>query len=245
MFEESTAPRRTGVFLFAAGLLLAAVGAITVKMFFLLLPALEIKKVFITDSAGRQMPAAARIFTLGEERNLLSLNLKKVAERIQTAHPEFISVITRKDFPETLIIAIKKRKPVAIMKTAQTYLVDEEGFVLPFEDRYAGLVQIIDHPRKIQLYARHRSIKLQRALNLLKELKQTGFSSRLDIVRIDLRRYDSVDFYYHNGLKVKMGQDSFKHKLALLDGILSQIGADNAVPKYIDMRFDNPVVKME
>lgn len=245
MFEENTAPRRKRVFLFAAGLLLMAVGAVTVKMFFLLLPALEIKKVFITDSAGRLMPAAARIFTLGEERSLLSIDIKKVAEQIQAAHPEFISVIARKDFPETLMITVKKRKPVAIMKTAQTYLVDEEGFVLPFEDRYADIVQIIDRPQKIQLYAKHRSIKLQRALNLLKELKHAEGFSRLNIAKIDLRRYDSVDFYYHNGLKVKMGQDSFKHKVALLDGILLHIGADNAVPKYIDMRFDNPIVKME
>lgn len=245
MFEESTALKRKRVFLFAAGLLLLAAGAVAVKMFFLLLPALEIKKVFITDSAGRQMPAAARIFTLGEERNLLNLDIKKVAERIQAAHPEFISVVARKDFPETLTITVKKRRPVAIMKTAQTYLVDEEGFMLPFEDRYADIVQIIDHPQKIRLYARHRSIKLQRALNLLKELKQAEGSSRLNIARIDLRRYDSVDFYYHNGLKVKMGQDSFEHKVVLLDGILSRIGADNAVPKYIDMRFDNPIVKME
>ncbi|MFH1245628.1 MAG: cell division protein FtsQ/DivIB [Candidatus Omnitrophota bacterium] len=245
MSKENNEPKRKRIFLFTISLLLMIISVVTVKIFLLLLPALEIKRVFVVDSAGRMLPEAGRVFTLGEDKNLFNLDIKKVAARIQSAHPEFISVFVRRDFPETLIIIIKKREPVAVVNVERTYLVDEEGFILPFDSRYADLVQIVDYPQKIQLYAKHRSIKLQKALSLIKELKQTEISSRYNIAKIDLRRYGSVDFYCSNGIKVKMGQDSFKHRVALLDGILSQIGQDNAVPKYIDMRFDNPIIKME
>jgi len=58
-----------------------------------------------------------------------------------------------------------------------------------------------------------------------------------------VRQYSNIIFYLANRIEVRMGEGGFTKKAVLLSRILEQLRISDSVPKYIDMRFDNPVVK--
>ena len=204
---------------------------------------LKISKVSIVDTKGKPLGNTEGIFRLEEEANLFNFNMKRVAQDIQARHPEFANVLIRKQFPHTLAIVVKKREPFAIVATKGASLVDEEGFILPYESTYEQLPKIIGiHPRQIGLYTKSRSLRLKKALNLLKELKKAKIYPEYKVSQIDIKEYADVVFYLENGIEVKMGNSDFGRKSLVLIEILTQLKTSDTVPKYIDMRFESPTV---
>lgn len=207
----------------------------------------KISKVSVVNAKGRPVQNPESIFRLEDylegEISLFKFNMKRAAQDIAARHPEIASIVIRKQFPNALLIIIKPKVPVAIVEMQRTCLVDEEGFVLPFESSYASLPKIVGiHPKQIQLYTQTHSLRLKKALELLKELKEAEVFPQYKVSQIDVRQYSEVVFYFENGTEVKIGQGDFARKAALLKGILAQLKEDDTVPKYIDMRFDSPAV---
>lgn len=205
----------------------------------------KIDKVSVVDSQGKPVQNPERFFRLENGLNLFSFDIKRVVEDIKARHPELAAVLIRKHFPNALSITVKMREPVAIVVTKKSSLIDKEGFILPFKSRYQHLPKIVGiGPRQIQLYTKASSLKLNRALELLKELKKAGIYCEYNITQIDVRGLakQNIVFYLENGTEIKMGQNGFARKAVLLKRILTQLKVSNTVPKYIDMRFEDPSV---
>ena len=214
------------------------------RSFLLHFSGFKIGKVSIVNVDGKALENPEDIFRLDGDFNLFSFDIERVVQDIQARHPQLHDVFIRKQFPNELLIVVKERDPVAIIILRDSYLVDEEGFVLPFKSIYRDSPKIIGiHPKQIQLYARTHSLRLKKALNLLKELKKAKIYPEYKVSQIDVRRYSNVIFYLENRIEVKMGQSDFGRKTAVLRGILVQLKSSDTVPKYIDMRFGDPVVK--
>lgn len=204
----------------------------------------KISKTSIIDADGKALENPESIFRLEEKVNLFKFDMKRIARDIQARHPELISLRMRKEFPNALLIVAGKRKPVLIVGTQNFYLADEEGFILPFESRYGHLPKVVGiQPRQTQVYTKTHSLRLRKAIGLLEELKLAGVYPEYKISRIDIQQYSAVAFYFKNGIEVKMGEGGFARKAALLKGVLAQLREEDTIPKYIDMRFDSPVVK--
>ncbi|MBN3039287.1 MAG: cell division protein FtsQ/DivIB [Candidatus Omnitrophica bacterium] len=206
----------------------------------------KIDGVVIVDQNGLPVDDSDGIFSfskLQQDAHLLNFDLNKVVQDVEVRHPEFSSVIVRKQFPSTLMIIVKKRQPMAIIGS-KDYLSDEQGFILPFESRYEDLPMITGIDAKYtQLYTQSHSLKLQKALDLFKDLKQARIYPSYMVSRIDARNDLNIVFYLDNKTEVKMGGNSFGEKAALLKEVLAKLESEqDLAPKYIDMRFDNPSV---
>ena len=207
-------------------------------------PGLRIRRVSVVDEQGRLLPNPKDFFRLEEKTNLFSFDMKKAARDISVRHPELAAVFIRRQFPDTLVIVARRRKSVAIVGIEKNYSADKDGFILPYESEDKDLPRIVGvHHQQIGLYAKALSPRLKKALDLLEELERAGVSPQYKILKIDVRQYSNIVFYFANRIEVRMGEGAFTKKAVLLSRILEQLKASDSVPKYIDMRFDNPVVK--
>jgi len=223
---------------------LAFSAAFGIRSFLLHFSGFKISKASIVDIDGKALQSPESIFRLEEKVNLFNFEMKEIALDIQARHPELISLRIRKEFPNALLIVAEKRKPVLIVGIQNLCLADEEGFILPFESRYGHLPKVVGiHPRQTQVYTKTHSLRLRKALSLLEELKLAEVYPEYKVSWIDIQEYSDVVFYFKNGIEVKMGEGVFARKAALLKGILAQLREEDTIPKYIDMRFDDPVVK--
>jgi cell division protein FtsQ len=228
------------------------------------LPDFIIKEVAIINQQGQRVSNPRDFFylDLNNQFSLLNFDMERIVQDILARHPELAGVFVCKQFPNKLIIEIQERKPLAIIAVEdfnlfadwrkkgnsqdrkRLYLVDAETVILPFQPIYSELPYIIGiHRNKVRLYKPSRSQRLKKALGLLRKLEKAKIYPTHKISQIDVRRHSNILFYLENGVEVKMGDGDFDKKTFHLSKILAQLEANNTVPEYIDMRFDNPIVK--
>ncbi len=205
----------------------------------------EISQVSIVDTQGKPLENYQSIFHLDGSYNLFDFDMAKARGDILARHPELADVSLRKQFPDKLLIIIRAREPLAIIASlANTPLVDAEGFILPYNASARELPKIIGiRPGQIGLFAKSHSLRLKKALDLLKELKKAKVYPKYKLSRIDVKEYSNVVFHLEDNIEVKMGAADFARKATLLSRILAELKTTNTIPKYIDMRFGNPAVK--
>lgn len=206
----------------------------------------EIKEVSVINLKGEAVANQQDYFRLDSlsELNLFTFDMQKVTSDIRTRHPELADVFIRKQFPNKLLIVIKERVPLVVIALKSPCLSDAEAFILPFKSAHRDLPKIIGiHPRQIQLFAKTPSLRLKKALNLLKELEKAKILPEYKISQIDVTHYSDLTFDFKNQIKVKMGQGDFARKISLLSKVLTELKAADAAPKYIDMRFDSPIIR--
>lgn len=245
--QEKSSPRKLpskAVFLLVlGGLSVAAIlGGRTLLARFSLF---KIKQVSVIDHKGKPVSDPQDFFRLDLDKdfNLFSFDMKSVVEDIQARHPQLSDVIIHKQFPDKILIKVLEKKPVAIVALRDSHLADETGFILPFKSMHKDLPEIVGiHPKQIQLYTQTQSLRLKKALKLLRELKKARIYPQYKVSQIDVRQYSDLVFYLEDRIEVRMGQGDFARKAALLSKILAQLKASDTVPKYIDMRFENPSV---
>lgn len=205
-----------------------------------------IEQVSVINLKGQAVANQQDYFRLDSvsELNLLTFDMQRVSRDIRARHPELADVFIRKQFPNKLLIVIKERVPLAIIALKSPYLSDAEAFILPFKSTYGDLPKIIGiHPGQIQLYSKTPSLRLKKALNLLKELEKAKILPEYKISQIDVTQYSDITFDFKNRIKVKMGQGNFVRKISLLGKVLTELKAADTAPKYIDMRFGSPIIR--
>ncbi|MCQ9208280.1 MAG: cell division protein FtsQ/DivIB [Omnitrophica bacterium] len=241
-FKQKIVSRRIILLLMAGGLILAAF--FTARYFLMNFSGFKISKVSVINREGQTLENPENIFRLDGDFNLFIFDIQKLVQDIKAKQPQIQDVLVRKQFPNKLLIVVQERKPVAVIISGSSYLVDAEAFVLPFETRYKDLPKVIGvHPRQFKVYSQTHSLRLKRALNLVAELKKAKIYPAYRVLEVDVRQYSDVAFYLEDGIEIKMGNGDFARKVLLLKEILAQLKAKGSMPKYIDMRFGDPVVK--
>lgn len=206
----------------------------------------KINEVSVINQTGLPVSHPEDFFKLEHDKdlNLLDFNMEKTCLDILARHPELADVTIHRQFPNKLLIVVKERQPVAIIVLTDFYLVDEQAFILPYRARYEDLPKIVGiHPKQIALFTQSQSLRLKKALELVKELKKVEIYPEYKVVEIDVRTYTDILLYFKNKVEVKMGQSDFAKKAILLSKVLSELKKNETLPKYIDMRFDQPIIK--
>lgn len=77
---------------------------------------------------------SSQLFNLYKGRNMFKVDLKGIAESLETAYPDAKEITVRIALPDKIEVYMKFRKPVAFVRNAKLYPIDEEGYVLPSFD---------------------------------------------------------------------------------------------------------------
>lgn len=174
-------------------------------------------------------------------KNILLLNTMELSKEIKNRFLGASSVEIGKKYPNTLIVKITERKPLALLKndiSTEYYLIDQEGYLL-------GTVE--DDPDNLP------------KINFVGDLRVGEFVSK-DLVPIYYDIIEALDeskvkvssmsfyekhivFYTNEGVRVLVGNEKEKSTvLSALTKLLKALQIENKKPNSIDLRYDKVVV---
>jgi cell division septal protein FtsQ len=197
----------------------------------------NVKEIIITP--GQDLGLGNIIADL-KGRNIFELDLLSTAERIK-AIPAVKEATVVRALPDTLLLEVALRHPVAQVDLGQYYLVDREGVLLtrgrflPFKDFI--IIRGLSRDRDRQ------SRDLQLSISLIEAIEEGSTLKKADVAMVRINGdQNSISIFIKGGTEIILPIPDFIGKLAIFNHILaSQGGLDKL--SYIDLRFKEPVIK--
>jgi cell division septal protein FtsQ len=199
-------------------------------------------------------------------KNIFDLNLNIESSRALLNCPDCRKVRFLRILPNCVIVDFLKRKPVALAKFYKNYAIDQQGvFFSPVGTaEEADLPVIYGLETKIfgpKPGVRYKRPEIDLALSIIKEFKSNSTLRSFVLKKIDVTNLQGAGLFVllpnqavnyikpvpqlgWVGFEVRIGEGSIKQKLMILGGLLMQANKESANIKYIDLRFKEPVIKL-
>lgn len=199
-----------------------------------------LRRLSINDIGGEEILGA----------NIFFMDIKALKENIELAHPEFKDIVIRRLLPNKLIVQGNLRKAIAQIRSDRYYLVDEEGVLLPdvknFPDPALPIITGIGvNLAKVSMstFSKFEREKLDKALSLIIEVSAKEALSKQRLKVVDITDPGNLSFSFESAnVEIKIGNSDFPDRLAVLSTLLEQLGEDVGKFKYIDLRFEDPIL---
>lgn len=200
-------------------------------------------------------------------RGIFSIDLEKEEDAALRIYPVCKAIKLIKILPNRVFADFVMRKPLAYVRLYKYFYVDEDGilfdaplapeqFELPV---ISGLEAKIFGPKKGQ---RCQIKELNAALKIIKAIKNNVVLNKLIIKKVDAADLASVSIFLTlfsatenqaadktaeaaDILEVKFGQGYINEKADILGNLFVQGKNDLRNIKYIDLRFNDPVIKFK
>ena len=176
--------------------------------------------------------------------NILSLDLDRVRQRV-ASHPWIASALISREIPDRIRIDIVERKPVALIKGRQFFLMDNGGvcFTSAEPGDYAGLPIITGLDPDILA----PGCKLPREFTVLIEDLYQESRLRLPwrlISEIRWRKDKGLSiFTVRGGIQIDLGRDNYGSKIARMEKVLRYLEEKGLDPhlRGIDLSHGNRI----
>jgi len=203
-------------------------------------------------------------------RNMLTLDLKKEAERLSKLYPVYKKISLVRILPNRIYVDFVKRNTVAYVKLEKYFSIDENSVLFDTEGEEGksgylpddGLPVILGLEKKISrpiLGTKYSYKELKLALEIIRELSLKNIPRDYQIRIVDVNRPENasiiMDFFLdrsnfsrdrgeRNAFEVIVGQENIAYRIGLLASFLDQIDKSQDNIEYIDLRFKEPVIKL-
>lgn len=185
-----------------------------------------------------------------EGTNIFLVDLSALKEKLEASHSEYKDVVVRRLLPNKVIVEAGLRKAVAQIRSDRYYFVDREGVLLPDVKNFpdAGLPIIIGigvNLAKVQTsgFSDFEKDNLDKALRLINEMQAIDELSGQTLKVVDITDPGNLTFSFEGtNVEIKIGNSDFRKRLKVLTTLLDQLGQDINEFKYIDLRFEDPIV---
>jgi cell division septal protein FtsQ len=174
---------------------------------------------------------------------ILKLNLKGIAQRVESL-PWVRSCEARRILPDTLLLRIVEREPMALLLLGRVYYVDEDG--TPFKEPSSG--ETLDFPiitgLTVQDWKKKAGIaEVQEALIFLKEVHNFHHLSKEGISEVHRNEFGELTiFTVKKGVRIKMGRGDTQLKLKRLEEVWKRIVTKQIPVKYIVCEHPDRIV---
>ncbi|MDP2939402.1 MAG: cell division protein FtsQ/DivIB [Candidatus Omnitrophota bacterium] len=201
----------------------------------------------ITYSKEAQFSRSEDIFDELIGKNLFSLNLKKISQKIEAEFPQLGQVKIARRLPDELIIMAFKRNPIAKVKLLDQYFyVDEEGVIISVfrnsQDHLPLIMGVVNVPTSIRIGQTYDAQNLKFGLEIIKEIDKITYLKSLVLSKVNVSNLSRASFMFADGIEIIIGDENIGERLKLLVVILSRINKELGQLKYIDLRFKEPVI---
>ena len=201
-------------------------------------------------------------------KNIFELNLPQEAANIIGGCPDCSRIRLARVLPDRIFVELIRRKPVAFIKLYRYFAIDGDGFIFQstLEPDNAALPVITGLETKIfgpKPGKRYASNELSAALLIIKEAAKSRLLNDYKIqklivggidnitVQIPIQRGYQVSYTDWKApkekefLDVKFGQGNIRDKVVIMAGLINQERRNLGTIKYIDLRFNEPVIKFK
>ncbi|MBN1493365.1 MAG: FtsQ-type POTRA domain-containing protein [Candidatus Omnitrophica bacterium] len=188
--------------------------------------------------------SGARIFTV---------DINRIAESLEQ-DPRVKKAKVRKVFPNALDITLMIREAYAYLSFAEEkafFVIDREGYAISAceenecEAQYPVIIDGATVRKRIGLGTQHFTGNISNAFFVIEYLRNDGYYASLEVKRTVIDRLNSISLIVgESGLEIKLGNKRLldnMQKLSHLEKVLE--GENKAKIKYIDLRFDDIIVK--
>jgi len=199
-------------------------------------------------------------------KNLFAVDLDKEENYLSVIYPGYKKIRLIRVLPNRVFADFIRRKPVAYVKLYRNFSVDDEGVLFSLAENVAepdlpaicGLETKIFGPKSGRKY---NTKDLNTAVAIIKLIKANKVLKNLKITRVDVSSPANTVIFVsvpqkvfdinksqagkQNSIEIKIGQDYLIDKINILGSLFSQINSDWAKIKYVDLRFKEPVIKIE
>jgi len=212
-------------------------------------PRLALKRIIVRGALRAQPRDLVRLAAIREGENIFSFSAADVAARVEE-NPWVVSAVVRRKLPDTVRIEVTERRPLAIVKMKDLYVMDESGEVfkkLGPEDRLD--LPLLTGLDKEALKKREGYV---RSLQRLFESLEAG--AGLNLENVSEIHYDPVYgfslYTLDDGLRVELGSAEFERGLRLFERLRAMKGGLNGGVVAVDVhkageavvRYDHEVV---
>ena len=182
--------------------------------------------------------------------NIFLVDLKSFKDAIEERHTELRDIIVRRVLPNKLLVQAKKRQPFARINSERQYLVDRDCVFLPDtknlsvdEAPLISGVRITSSRGSEPKLNESQEEKIKRALFLIDLISRNKKLLKFRLKNIDVADIRNISFYFDaENVEIKIGDSEFSKRLDTLGTVLEQLGQDIGRVKYIDLRFEDPIV---
>ena len=207
-------------------------------------------------------------------RNIFSLNLPKEATVIFRSCSDCSRVRLARIIPNRIFVELIRRKPIAFIKLYRYFAVDEDGYIFssliqPEDPNLSGVQPSLPVITGLETRifgpkpgTKYENRELSVALLILKETARTPVFKNYRIQKINIAGIDNITVQipilqaqsiYSNWkvpektefLEVKIGQGNTRDKVAIMSGLINQEKQNLGNIKYIDLKFNEPVIKFK
>ena len=182
--------------------------------------------------------------------NIFFVDLDAMKEQIETNHPEYKEVVVRRLLPNMLVVEGVLRRAVAQIRSDRYYPVDREGVLLPDVVNFpgpdlpivTGLGINLAKVSKFRL-TEYEEQKLRNAISLINEMETNEKLKQYRLKLVDITDPGNLTFSLETiNVEIKIGNSDFRDRLDVLATVIDQLGQDINNFKYIDLRFEDPIM---
>jgi len=207
-------------------------------------PRFEIQHLDIS-SDGRISEDLIREFTqLSEGQNLFAADFEEIESRLKKV-PDIESVYIERQLPDTLILRVKERLPLARVESGRSskfpFLIDRFGVVLPPRQSASTLPLLKDVQEILKPGTALKDPDVKTALDII------GLSENMSCLRNHVRikslSLSNPDFIYmelDGGIMVRMPRVSLRSRLNKLATTLQIANEQGRQIQEIDLTLDSP-----
>ena len=202
---------------------------ILAALFFIVSVFFEVRNVEVTGT-DRYLPAyVEQISGIRSGDKLLFLNEFEISQKLFSKLPYVKAVKVRRRPPNTVVLDITERVPVAkLMSGDIAYIIDEDAYLLDYtvvdEDYQLPVINgasPVSRDRGKQLQF-NDPLMLDSLRNVLSELVKSNWMDHIS--EINLEKIYSISFSYSNRFTVVLGDaGNLPYKLSLLEEVLSRL----------------------
>ena len=200
--------------------------------------ALPIKHVVFTGNKHLTDDELRELAGIGAHESLTTISNGEVSQRLLKS-PWILSVSIKKEFPDTLSLALKEAEPFALLDmNGHLFLIDENGKLLEeMKDSSIPFLPVITGDPF------HEKQGFSNALKLAKLMNDRKFSLERDYIEIIISKPHELTVTI-DGTVVIMGSGMYKEKLERLIELEDHIKNNGILVDHIDLRFaDKAIVK--
>ncbi|TRZ97443.1 MAG: FtsQ-type POTRA domain-containing protein [Nitrospiraceae bacterium] len=212
----------------------------------------EIRVVEITRTERISRADVLAMLDLEPGLGLLRIDLVQAQRSLET-HPWIRRATVRRVLPDTLVVDLDEREPVAVLRTGagREFLLDREGTLIsegvPAADEGLPILTGVDYADAI-LGTGDTVARVRSGIALAGLLDRSGVGR----TEVDLRRPGDLVVYY-SGLRLRFGEGDFGDKVdryrqvsdRVVDRWVVQAKAAPARQVEVDLRFQDKVIVRE